>query len=158
MSLYSQLCNIPALDAPSYGSCTSLLSRRRSNLGTCQSWSISDTCEEKRTVKQRVNHNKERPTLPVSESQDGALLADVALGLVPGGLGGHEPVQHRQPHHGLGLLLHPAQEVQSLEEKKKILWWKKTKEPFLQGDFIGWLTSYSKTKRLFRWWWKRGER
>ena len=44
------------------------------------------------------------------EAHDGTLLADVALGLVLGRLGGGHAVQDGQPHHGLGLQTHPVQE------------------------------------------------
>ena len=53
------------------------------------------------------------PSVP--EADDGALLADVALGLVLGRLGGGHAVQHGQPHHGLGLQAHPLQEVRHLD-------------------------------------------
>jgi hypothetical protein len=46
---------------------------------------------------------------------NGALLADVALGLVARRLGSDEAVQHRQPHHALRLLLHPVQEMRRLQ-------------------------------------------
>jgi len=39
------------------------------------------------------------------------LLANVALGLMPGRLGGNEPVQDWKPDHALRLLLHPVQEM-----------------------------------------------
>lgn len=44
------------------------------------------------------------------EPDDGAFLADVALGLVLGRLRGSHAVQHRQPHHRLRLETHPVQE------------------------------------------------
>lgn len=49
-----------------------------------------------------------RPHPP--EPNDGAFLADVALGLVLGCLRGSHAVQHRQPHHRLRLQAHPVQE------------------------------------------------
>lgn len=52
---------------------------------------------------------------PVPEPDDRVLLADVALGLVLGALGGRQPVKYREPDHALGLLLQPAQEVHGLD-------------------------------------------
>lgn len=49
------------------------------------------------------------------EADDGTLLADVALGLVFGGLGGSHAVQHGQPDHGLRFQTHPVQEHGSLQ-------------------------------------------
>lgn len=46
----------------------------------------------------------------VPESNNGALLTDVTLGLVLGGLSSSHPVQDRQPHHGLWFQPHPVQE------------------------------------------------
>lgn len=54
-----------------------------------------------------VRHNER---LYGPEPDDGTLLADVALGLVLGGLGSGDSVQNGQPHHGLGLQAHPVQE------------------------------------------------
>ncbi len=47
----------------------------------------------------------------VAEAHHGLLLADRALGVVAGGLGDREPVQHGQPHEGLRLPLEPREEV-----------------------------------------------
>lgn len=49
------------------------------------------------------------------EADDGAFLADVALGLVLGGLSGSHAVQDGQPHHRLRLQAHPVQEHGSLQ-------------------------------------------
>lgn len=49
------------------------------------------------------------------EPDDGAFLADVALGLVLGGLSGSHTVQDGQPHHRLRLQAHPVQEHGSLQ-------------------------------------------
>ena len=49
------------------------------------------------------------------EAHDGTLLADVALGLVLGRLGGGHAVQHGQPHHGLGLHAHPVHKLPGLQ-------------------------------------------
>lgn len=49
------------------------------------------------------------------EPDDGAFLADVALGLVLGGLSSSHAVQDGQPHHRLRLQAHPVQEHGSLQ-------------------------------------------
>lgn len=51
----------------------------------------------------------------VSEAHDRVLLADVALGLVLGRLRCRQPVEHRQPHKTLRLMLQPAEEVLQLD-------------------------------------------
>lgn len=53
--------------------------------------------------------------LVLPESDDRIFLANVALRLVLGSFGGCEPVQHREPHHGLRLLLQPLEEVECLD-------------------------------------------
>lgn len=60
--------------------------------------------------KVRLEEHKTTPSggFRIPESDDGTLLADVALGLVLGSLRGSHPVQDGQPHHGLGLQSHPV--------------------------------------------------
>lgn len=68
---------------------------------------VEHSTEELSQVFMRLK--RRRKTLQ-PESYDGTLLANVALGLVLGGLGGGHAVQDGQPHHGLGLHAHPVQE------------------------------------------------
>ena len=76
----------------------------------------------KRTTNQRASPCVGRPSVCLSvvcvrspEAHDGTLLADVALGLVLGRLGGGHAVQHGQPHHGLGLHAHPVHKLPGLQ-------------------------------------------
>lgn len=48
------------------------------------------------------------------EALDGKLFADIAFGLVFGWFCRSHTVEHRQPHHRLGLQAHPLQEVRHL--------------------------------------------
>lgn len=84
------------------------------------------------------------------EADDGAFLADVALGLVLGGLSGSHAVQDGQPHHRLRLQAHPVQEHGSLqlgfivgldtETDKKTLMvckkWKKFTQTFTMAPYL----------------------
>lgn len=63
-----------------------------------------------RTPPHRRRPPRRRQSLASPEADDGTFLADVALGLVLGGLCGGHAVEDGQPHHGLGLQAHPVQE------------------------------------------------
>lgn len=69
-------------------------------------------CKVKSEKGERLEEKKKKTTPSggfwIPESDDGTLLADVALGLVLGSLRGSHPVQDGQPHHGLGLQSHPV--------------------------------------------------
>lgn len=59
-----------------------------------------------------VELNAKQPGLP--ETLNGALFADVAFGLMLGGLCSSYTVQDGQPNHRLGLEAHPFQEMRHL--------------------------------------------
>lgn len=65
------------------------------------------------------------------EAPDGALFADVALGLVLGRLCSSHTVENRKPNHRLGLQARPLQEVRHLDGR---LPWGLRREGGREGD------------------------